>query len=247
MKAMSDEILTTGCTAGLTGLSEIVALALCFFTGGIVCAVIQLITTIVVTLVNVGCTIIQDALTTSVYDTFQCILFCNIEADATFTEAGWTGVKNDIAEQLSGDAEFWLWNMVNIMGAAGLTNLCRLSITVTGNCDDCVCEPCEDVSAILGSEVDHPSEFVWEFASADDGFGQQAIIIQFGTGGINQCCCLALVEIEGFAPFEFYRACGDPDQVGGNPGGASIWEYRRNTGVGGAAFGMTVTVELCPE
>lgn len=246
MKALSDEIFTTGAEVGLTGLAEIIALVLCSFTGGIVCAVIQLITVIVVTAINIGLDIIQAALTDEVYDTFQCILFCNIEPNATFTEAGWSGVKNDITDQLSGDAEFWLWNMVNIMGAQGLTNMCQLSLAVSGDCDDCVCEPCENTFAIVGTETDHPSEFVWSFDSADDGFGQQVVIIQFGSGGLSECCCLVSVDIVGFAPFEFYRLCGDPDQLAGNPGGASIWEYRRGTGVGGAAFGMTVTVETCP-
>jgi hypothetical protein len=241
----TDEILGAGATT-VNQLIGVIVTAICAATGGTVCGIAALVGGGAAITISVTAAAIQAEMTPENYELLKCILFCHIEDDATFTEAGWLAVKTDIVETFGGNAEFWFWNFVNWVGPVGLTNLARLSITVSDDCSGCACEPCENAFPIVGTETDHPDEFTWVYDSEDDGFGQQVVIIQFGSGGIDQCCCLVSVDITGFAPFEFYRPCGDPDQVAGNPGSSSIWEYRRGTGVGGAAFSMTVTVEVCP-
>lgn len=248
VKAIVDQILDSG-EETFVGLVAVVVGAVCVMTAGTVCAVATLVGVLVGSIIKFGFTVFGSAMTTQVYDDFQCILFCHIGLDASFTAGQWEGVKQDIVDfGFDENAEAMLWNLVNSLGPVGLTNVARNSILVSGDCDDCPpCDPCESAFAVVGEIEDHPDEFTWIFSSADDGFGQQVVIVQFGSGGQDQCCCIVDYGIAGFAPFHFYRVCGSPDQTAGEPESASIWEFRVGTGVGGGTFGLSLTLEVCPE
>jgi len=86
---------------------------------------------------------VQAALTSATLDTFKCILFCNIEDDASFTESGWQQVKQDIVDQFDGIAEFYYWTWANTLGVVGLTNMCRTFPNMAGDCSACSCGECE--------------------------------------------------------------------------------------------------------
>lgn len=75
---------------------------------------------------------------------YKCIIFCNIESDASFTEAGWQQVKQDIVDQMSGLDETWFWNWANSLGPAGLTNSARVFASLAGDCSECGCGECQD-------------------------------------------------------------------------------------------------------
>lgn len=246
MHFMIDEILTSGAT-GVSSLYETIAAIICVFSAGAACIAAQLVAALAVVITQLTATYIDSVMTDEVYDEFQCILLCHIQEDATFTEAGWSAVKTDINESdMNADAKFVLWQLVNAMGAMGLTNMCRLSVTVSGDCDDCPgCTPCENFTIENGTLIDHPSEFVWEVGSVDDGFGQQVIIINFG-GSETECCFIDDRVITGAAPFETYWECNDADGTGGSPVNHCIWRHRINTGVGGAGFSVLYTTSECP-
>jgi len=49
-----------------------------------------------------GVAAVQAAFTTEVWADFRCILFCHIQPDGSYTEAGWLNVKADGVDQFSG-------------------------------------------------------------------------------------------------------------------------------------------------
>jgi len=138
-KLALDEIFNNGVNIGVTGLIGIIVGVICAISAGVACAVAGVAGALATIIAQVGAAILQAAMTPAVYDTFECILYCHIGLNASFTEQQWQAVKADIAIQLSGDAEFVLWNWVNMLGPAGLTNLARMSIDVIADCSGCGC------------------------------------------------------------------------------------------------------------
>ena len=103
----------------------------------------------------IGIATLRAALTDTVYDTLQCILYCNISNDASFTESRWQAVKSDIADQIGGIASLFLQHLVNVLGAVGLTNLARSGGATEGDCDECT-----DCS-------NEPPVYIWDEIAAE--------------------------------------------------------------------------------
>lgn len=158
-EAMSNEILGNAVDIGVPAFAEVVALIVCTFSAGVACAIAQLIATFAVIVIQIGASAIEAALTTEMWDAFQCILFCHSSDDAVYSESQWQAVKDDIAAQFDGNQEFWLWNLVNMLGPVGLTNMARTGVTADGDCDDCSCNPCA-VEGIWMLESDVPEVWV---------------------------------------------------------------------------------------
>lgn len=87
--------------------------------------------------------VLRPALTDSVYDTLQCILYCDMADDASFNEAQWEQVRSDILDQISGIAGIFLEHLIYLIGKVGLTNLVRSGAATEGDCSTCDCPvPC---------------------------------------------------------------------------------------------------------
>jgi hypothetical protein len=86
--------------------------------------------------------VLRPALTDDVYDQFKCILYCDMEDDASFTEAGWQKVRADILDQIAGIAGLFFEHLAYLLGSKGLTNLSRSGAATEGDCSDCMCNPC---------------------------------------------------------------------------------------------------------
>lgn len=87
-----------------------------------------------------GVLVIQAAFTSEVWADYQCLLFCNMEDDGSFTLDGWGDLKNDINSTFTGVTQIILWTWVNSVGYIGLTNSVRTGIAEDGDCSDCDCE-----------------------------------------------------------------------------------------------------------
>lgn len=86
----------------------------------------------------------KAAFTSGVWDTFRCILYCNMNDDGSFTEAQWQEIKTEIFDQLgSSIAGTFLRDTVNAFGPAGLTNAGRSGSATTADCSDCTDCPTE--------------------------------------------------------------------------------------------------------
>lgn len=105
---------------------------------------VPIILTIVGGVLNVGATAIQGAFDATQIGILQCIMYCNMQPDGSFTEAGWQQVKLDIIDQMDVLCAEFIRDNVNVLGVVGLTNAARAGLT-TGilDCGGCGCaEPC---------------------------------------------------------------------------------------------------------
>ena len=85
---------------------------------------------------------LRPTLTDTVYDTLKCILYCNIGDDASFNDAQWQAVRDDITSQIGGIAGIFLEHLVYLLGKAGLTNVARAAGATSGDCSGCDCNNC---------------------------------------------------------------------------------------------------------
>lgn len=141
-----------------------------------------LVAILVGALFSAGIVAVQAAFTAGVWDDFKCILYCRIRSDGSFSNAGWQGVKADIATQFSGVVELVLFNWVNTVGVIGLTNSARSGMAVTADCVACDCPPgCVDETWIIdGTFVTSDDDSITIDSILDPlGSGQQ--IVRYGT------------------------------------------------------------------
>jgi hypothetical protein len=95
---------------------------------------------------------LRPALTSEVYDTLRCIIYCHISSSAFVSGAAWYAIRSDITDQITGIAGVFLEHLVYLLGNGGLTNLCRSGAIAEATCDDCdLCpEPCNQADWING-------------------------------------------------------------------------------------------------
>lgn len=130
-----DVVLDQGLALIISDLNAI----MCFITAGLACDVASFLFGIARMLIDLGVELIREEMSSAIYERFQCVVFCNIGDDASFSIAQWQSLKDDIQAQFTGDPRLVLWNFVNAAGASGMTALARLSVDVEGNCDSCAC------------------------------------------------------------------------------------------------------------
>jgi len=122
-------------------LALIALVLLLFLSGG---SLAPLIVGLVSAILATGIEATKAAFTTEVWDTFRCILYCNMADDGSFTEAQWQQVKADIFDQIGTSiAQTFLITTVNAWGPAGLTNAARSGRVTEADCSDCDCTPDE--------------------------------------------------------------------------------------------------------
>lgn len=128
----------------ILGLITLLLGILATFVGPLAPAIVGIITAVIWIIYVFGKAAFVAIDWDATLEIYRCILFCNIEDDASFTEAGWQQVKQDIVDQFDGMQETFLWNMVNSLGPVGLTNSCRVFPGLAGDCDDCNCGECDE-------------------------------------------------------------------------------------------------------
>jgi len=152
--------------------------------------VVGIITAIAMAIFAFGRAAFEAAMTSTVLDTYKCILFCNIEDDASFTSAGWQGVKQDVVSQLDGIPEAFFWNMTNSLGPVGLTNACRSFPGLAGSCSTCGCqESCTDIWVIEGDVVSDDGETIIINSVFVPERNRHEIAWEFGLPNIGGGCC----------------------------------------------------------
>lgn len=93
-------------------------------------------------LLSAGQAAFAAAMTADVYDTLNCILYCYISPDASFTDEAIKGISARLSTDLSGIAADYLSKRVIILGAKGLTNAARTADAREFDCSTCVCSEC---------------------------------------------------------------------------------------------------------
>lgn len=191
MHKLSDEILDNAPTV-VAEIATVITGIICVYTAGAGCAIAGVVEGIVSLITLLGASTIKADLTAEDYARLRCILYCNIGADATFSESQWNAVKQDISEQLNGTPETWFWNMVNIIGPVGLTNLARVSITANTDCSDCACS-CDDVSiGSIGENLIHRPDLGvgwWQVTTVDGGNPNDNTYGRYYAEILSPACC----------------------------------------------------------
>jgi len=86
---------------------------------------------------------LRAALTTEVFDQLKCILYCEMEDDASFTEASWGYARSRVLAEITGIAGIFIEHILFLIGAVGMTNLARSGAVAEGDCTDCECPSVE--------------------------------------------------------------------------------------------------------
>lgn len=118
------------------------------FIGLVIAAPIALIPAIIALLISALINIIadqipedfDDAFTEATWQDLLCILYCEMEADGSFTSSSWLTVKDRVVSEIGGYAGItWLHDTINLMGVVGLTNASRLGYGGSRDCSGCDC------------------------------------------------------------------------------------------------------------
>lgn len=105
--------------------------------------------------------VLRPALTSTVYDTLKCIIYCHMGDDASVTEDQWAGIRQDITDMIGGIAGIFLEHLIYLLGVAGTNNLIRSGAASDGDCSACACD-CNDCP----STEEHG---FWEFYTPSAG------------------------------------------------------------------------------
>lgn len=135
---IADAALWSAITYLIAAIQAILVFLSIFATGGVLT---PLVVTAAGALLSFGQAAFASAMTEEVYETLHCIIYCAMSDAGVVDEAGWQVIKSEITLQLTGIAATHLYNVVNIMGANGLTNAGRTEgIPMDLPCDDCNCD-----------------------------------------------------------------------------------------------------------
>lgn len=169
--------------------------------------------------------VIRPALTEEVYEQLKCIFYCNMANDASFNNAQWSDVREQISDEIGGVAGIFLEHLVYLLGSVGLTNLARSYGATEGDCSECDCpEPCAQhwfVSDVVpgygpyyGVIIEQTDTSVTLQCHTPIPPGLVNYYGQIQTTSLSDCCFLNSIDVlEGDAATA-YLTCGD----GGAPG-----------------------------
>jgi hypothetical protein len=138
-QAKSSAILdaATGLTALITAVAGYVAST---GVGLLVGAILALMSGVLTLIINQGEAAFTASFGGTTWDDLLCILFCEMEDDGTFTEAGWETVVTKAGELANYPANEWLAHMIKVIGPVGLTNASLTGAAGSLSCDGCDCD-----------------------------------------------------------------------------------------------------------
>jgi len=91
-------------------------------------------------LMATGSSAFTAAMTAEIYETFLCIVYCHTPEDGVYTEADWQAIKASVLTDITGIAQTFFHENLNIMGIAGMNNASRTGISAGLECDECACD-----------------------------------------------------------------------------------------------------------
>lgn len=193
---------------------------------------------------------LRPALTDDVYSTLTCILYCNMEDDASFTDDEWETVRSNILSQITGIAGIFLEHLIYLIGAVGLTNLVRSGAADSGDCDDC-CPDCSTDWDIFGAShgtiINRGSGYI-DVEASNAGANYYVLI---KSPDASTCCIVTTVDLlSGSAPtLTGWTDCGQtqtegaPQHTGIYPYGSACINYFQMQGAG--AFTIRIHLASC--
>jgi len=213
----AEKTASSGVLAGAGGLAALVAsvaIAVASTGVGIVAAVIiAIMGGILNVIAGLGQATFDGSFVGTFWDDVLCIVFCNLEEDGTFTEAGWQKTINEIAALSPYPANEWTSYIVKTLGLVGATNASLMRNNGSASCDGCECDPgCNSASWIqCGIIVDQGDNWI-EIQADVAPYGSAPYAIHYGSSGVpdysDYCCQLCNIEIlSGTQNGAAYRLC----------------------------------------
>lgn len=133
------------------------------------------------------------ALTDEVYDDLRCIFFNHMDETGLVSVDEWEAVRADILSMIGGIAGIFLEHLVYLLGAGGLTNICRAGAgDPAADCTACD-NDCSDIWNVAGDNPQYgviiergENYFILE-SGYDTTFGRYTMNVN--TGDDNTVCC----------------------------------------------------------
>lgn len=141
----AEKIETEGRYAGGATAADFVAGLVAFLVGlgvitGGISAVLAVITTAIAALLaNITAAQFSGYFTGATWDALLCIVYCNMNDDASFSETQWQTIRQQVIADIGGGAGNWIEKIILGMGTVGLTNMARQELPGTKDCDLCDC------------------------------------------------------------------------------------------------------------
>jgi len=165
---------------------------------------------------------LRPALTSEVYDLLLCILYNNMEDDASVTDTQWETIRSEITAQIGGIAGIFIEHLIYLLGTGGPTNLLRANGAITGDCSACDELLCDTgnwlawngILGSLGTVISYGVDYVECQSEFSSSFGAQAAGIIFA----SDCCLFDHMEITGNngGISGYYSECGHDPNTAGN-------------------------------
>lgn len=133
--------------------------------------------------------------TEDIWEELRCILYCNINSDASYSADQLASIIEAIyATEWHDLVKRWLTFNMGLIGTGGMTNTARTFVNLIADCSDCGCD-CDDISAAqpennLTARPDIGTGW-WEVTTVDSfppipsGNGDHYAVIN-----VPACCCL---------------------------------------------------------
>jgi hypothetical protein len=203
---------------GAQSAFTIAGIILSLFTFGVFGIFISLALFLAHAMLDAGTGAISAALTEAAYDTLTCILFCHMDNEGRIT-GQLNGAKTDVEDQIGGLGATILNAMLTLAGEGGVNNLASLGDT-TGDCSDCDCTPCENITDFhlwsyggqaFGLDLEYGSNFIEITPELYSGDG--AYYITLSTEDNTLCCTPIAIEYLDNAPvgdfYHIWNGCGE--------------------------------------
>lgn len=136
----------------------------------------------------------EAAFTEDTWQEFLCAVYCNVDADGTITEGGFSAILEAVDANVTGGIpiEFFKRHM-QLIGSGGMTNLGRAGYGGARDCDECSCGDenlCVNEDLILnGTLVEIDGDFI-TIESTTDYLSRPGQWISYGLGAPTTCCYL---------------------------------------------------------
>jgi len=157
---------------------------------------LQALLAVVINLIwALGVTALIAALTTEVWDKLRCCFYNHMQADFSFDNDGWLGLRDCITSDITGIAGLFLEHLIYLLGPRGCTNIIRAGLgAATPDCSDCIEPSC----VTIWNTSDPDEQYGTLTADAEAGTltavaglnGSTYTVIMFtGDGSDNMNCC----------------------------------------------------------
>lgn len=178
----------------------------------------------------------DDQFTETTWQDLLCILYCEMDTAASFTEEQWQTVISRVETEIGGFAGLtWLSDLLNLIGPVGLTNAARTGYGGSRDCGLCDCETTCGDQFEVGNYGGNPA--YGNFLGVYDGYhrfegqnnGAGFYVLTIKTPDANTCCAIEDFNfvVGGGANAYFHINCGAA-QTGANLAGDWLLNVQYN-------------------